>query len=257
MCGIPIDIQVRSLALPTFEVTLNNLRKEFDSLLQNYELQNVDSAMDLLKKWDRVNSRDNSFWVSSHLVSTAFGDSLEVYFQKLYMKDFIVDELKHYKYDWNAKIELGKKNNSINMDEVHQYLDCFRGIRSTLVSMATNRSNLFSHLDKTYDFIYFVHIGVGIFDADKTPRKSGQFFQGSLHVPNGAFPLDQPEEVRDRFHPGYLVSAAVSADHVVDAQPAESFEHESYWVDAAFQSAQQQGRFFAVQQTDLFERCVR
>lgn len=160
MCGIPIDTQVRTLSLPTFEVSLESLRKEFDSILSNYDLQNVESAMDLLKKWDKVNSRDNSFWVSSHLVSTAFADAADIYFQKLDMKDFIVDELKHFKYDWNAKIEVGKKNSTINMDEVHQYLECFQGIRSILVSMATNRSNLFSILDKTYDFIYFVHIGV-------------------------------------------------------------------------------------------------
>ena len=76
------------------------------------------------------------------------------------MKDFIVDELKHYKYDWVAKMDQAKKTNSINLDDVNVYLDCFKGIRSILVTMATNRACLYSLLDKFVDFVYFVHIGV-------------------------------------------------------------------------------------------------
>jgi hypothetical protein len=158
--GIAIDVQVRTQGFPTLEKSIENIKTTFESMLSNYELVNVTSALDLLQKWDHLNSKDNNFLGSAHAVTTAFDEDNETYFRKLEMKSFIIDELKHYKYDWVAKIEHAKKTKDLNLDDVNSYLDCFKGIRSILVTMATNRSCLFSLLEKFVDFLYFVHVGV-------------------------------------------------------------------------------------------------
>lgn len=160
ICGIAIDVQVRSLDFPTLETSVEGIKSTFEAMISNYDLMNVNSALDLLQKWDTLNRKDNNFLLSAHLVTTAFNEDNETYFRKLEMKDFIVDELKHYKYDWVAKIDHAKKKGDTNLDDVNTYLDCFKGIRSILVTMATNRSCLFSLLEKFVDFVYFVHIGV-------------------------------------------------------------------------------------------------
>lgn len=160
ICGIAIDVQVRSQDFPKLDTSIDSLKNTFETMLSNYELMNVSSALDLLQKWDQLNTKDNTFLVSSHIVTTAFDENNETYFRKLEMKDFIVEELKHYKYDWISKIDQAKKTKAVNMEDVNTYLDCFRAIRSILVTMATNRSCLFTLLEKFVDFVYFVHIGV-------------------------------------------------------------------------------------------------
>lgn len=183
--GIAIDVQVRTQDFPSFDKTVEGIKNTLEAMLGNYELASVASALDLMQKWDRLNSRDNNFLVSSHVVTTAFDESNETYFKKIELKDFIVDELKHYKYDWVAKIENAKKNKETNLDDVNAYLDCFKGLRSILVTMATNRSALFTLLEKFVDFLYFVHIGVVLPSSDQTPRQGRPHFQRPLHVPHG------------------------------------------------------------------------
>lgn len=172
--GIAVDVQVRTIEFPSVDQSIDSFRLELDSILANYDLQNISSAIDLLKKWNDVNTRDNSFWVSCHLVSTAFEDGPETYFKKIEFKDLIVEELKHLKYDWNEKLEMAKKNNSINIDDVSTYLDCFQSLRHVLMAMSTNRANFFAMLNKNIDFIYFVHNGVISPHQTKLHDKSDQ-----------------------------------------------------------------------------------
>lgn len=160
--GIAIDVQVRNHDFPTLDKSIEGLKNTFEAMVNNYELANVDSSLDLLQKWDKLNTKDNNFLIGAHIVTTAFDETYETYFRKLELKDFIVDELKHYKYDWVSKIEHAKKNKDYNPEDVNSYLDCFKGLRCILVTMATNRSCLFSLLEKFVDFLYFVHMGVSL-----------------------------------------------------------------------------------------------
>lgn len=181
--GIAIDVQVRTLEFPLFDKSVEGLKSTFEALVSNYELANVDSALDLLQKWDKLNSKENNFFVGAHIVTTAFDETYETYFRKLELKDFIVEELKHYKYDWVAKIENAKKNKETNLEDVNSYLDCFKGLRCILVTMATNRSGLFSLLEKFVDFLYFVHMGVNYFNQTKLHDKADSTSKGLFMFP--------------------------------------------------------------------------
>lgn len=179
MCGIPIDIQVRNFNLPTFEKSLEGLKKDLESIVAAYDLQDLTDWESIFEKWDAINQRDNSFLVSAHLVSAAFEENVQTYFRKPLFKELIKNELKLMKYDFDDRAKSKKKGEADTEEEIQEinsYFDFCTVIQAALTYMATNRSMLFEHLNKTYDFVFAVHTGTKLHDQKNPASRALYLF---------------------------------------------------------------------------------
>lgn len=158
--GVPIDIQIRNVKFMALNESIEFLRQMFDNMLNAYTLREFEDFSELLNKWDLVNQRDNSFFVSTHLALCALDPSTKDYFGYLPYKEIVKKNLGFYQYNFESDLTANKKDKQEAIDDLTTYLDFNTSIQQLLSSMASSRPHLYNFLEKCIDFVYFVHLGV-------------------------------------------------------------------------------------------------
>ena len=171
ICGIPTEIQIKNMPFPTFEQATQYMLLQCNQILDAFTLENESELMPMLERWDQINRRENSFFISSFIATIAFDPSNKSYFKKLEYKELISNELKVLQFEVDKRDK--KHKSEADMDgetDLTAYFDLSTTIQALLSLMTSSKNHLYDYLEKTLDYVYFVHLGVLLCHSDKTRR---------------------------------------------------------------------------------------
>ena len=161
ICGIPTEIQIKNMAFPTFEQATQYLLVMCGQVLEAFSLENETELMPILEKWDQLNRRENSFFISSFIATLAFDPNTKTYFKKLEYKDLITNELKALQFDLDKRDRKNKNETEMEgEDDLTTYFELRTTLQTLLSLMTSSKNHVYDYLEKTLDFVYFVHVGV-------------------------------------------------------------------------------------------------
>ncbi len=167
ICGIPTEIQIKNMTFPTFDQATQYLLLMCNQVLESFSLEEETELMPMLENWDQVNRRENSFFISSFIATLALDSKNKTYFKKLEYKDLIVSEMKVLDFDLDKRDKKNKSDANLEAEsDLTNYFEMSIAIQTLLSVMTTSKNHVFDYLEKTYDFVYFVHLGVRRSDPD-------------------------------------------------------------------------------------------
>jgi hypothetical protein len=169
ICGIPTEIQIKNMAFPTFEQATQYLLVQCGQVLDAFTLESESELMPMLERWDQINRRENSFFISSFIATLAFDPSSKSYFKKLEYKELIANEMKVLQFELDKRDKKNKTEADIDGEsDLTTYFDLSTTIQTLLSLMTSSKNHLYDYLDKTLDYVYFVHLGVPPCHIDQT-----------------------------------------------------------------------------------------